>query len=53
MHLVSAGDESGGEALGEAGRPVHVGCKGVGADENLQGRARGRRRKRGFRFRVA
>jgi hypothetical protein len=52
MHLVSPGDEAGGEAFREAGGTVHVGREGVGTDEDLQWRSHGRRRKRWFRFRV-
>jgi hypothetical protein len=36
MHFVAALDESGGEALGEASRSVHVWRKGVATDDDAQ-----------------
>ena len=36
VHVMAARDESGGEALGEAGRAVDVGGEGVGADDDRE-----------------
>ena len=41
VHVVTARDQAGGEALGEPGRAVDVGQEGVGADEDRE-RARTR-----------